>query len=873
MKAVLSLITLLFCCNGLFAQIQPDAVLESKLSGKTKFQDIKSTVLNHFTSKLKTLSAPDSSERKNIMRQLKMWNRKFWIEENYTNINGEVESDVKIITKALEKRKNEQLFTNSPQTQSENWVSEGPISCGLDLIQGEGVGRIDRIAFHPTNVTIMFAGSPHGGLFKTTDGGANWFPISAYVASLGVSGIAIHPANPDIIYVLSGDGNSNGGCFNGGFCLPVGEQISACNGVYKTTNGGATWTKLPNFPGITDDTLYQGRQLVMDPSNTNVLLAATSRGLFRTSNGGNTWDTTSEKTNIWDIKFKPNNHNVVYCTGNNFFKRSVNNGINFSAINVTGLSAAIRVSVAVTTANPNRVALLAGSYTPINSCLGVYSSADSGTTFTRYANSANGQPNLFQNYIGDTLKSKQYEYNNTIVINPADENLMFVGGLVVWVTHDGGVNWEQSSKYRAGTISSVDYIHPDQHMLAYNPLGTLFCANDGGVYRSIDAGDDWDFIETGLNVTQFYHFEVENDDGNTWGGAQDIGILERVTGGEFSLYAGGDGYDVMTDHPWRAADGGGTNTYYTVNDGISGDVTDISVPANVCTTCPHDYFGNLAMNPYEADRIYVGYQTTTYYSGDAGGNWYPLVSNLPANWALAPGTTDSFRLYASGVNNSYGGGIRRIDLYTPTDLTQKLRNVGYDTTLKITDIEVNKSDDDSVFISVAGTIANAKVFSTSDAGTTWNNITFNLPNVPAFSLKQDENGGVYVGTSIGVYYKRNGIDHWEPFYNGLPPVPVTQIELYANNNRVQISTFGRGLWSTAKYGGCTDSLNLTGQAVGRNYWEVSDKITSNQKILNQPGTNIIYSAGNTIMLTPGTHINRNAKFKAVIQPCGEKIKF
>ena len=193
-----------------------------------------------------------------------------------------MEPDAKIVANVLHKRKLETITaSNFAQAQSENWVQDGPISTTLDA-DGEGVGRIDRIAFHPTDVTIMFSGSPFGGLFKTTDGGANWFPNSEYVASLGVSGIAVNPQNPDIIYVLSGDGNSPDGGFVDTF-----HFRSASNGVYKTTNGGGTWQKLPDFPGITQTTIYQGRQLIINPANPNILLAATSKGLFRTTDAGN----------------------------------------------------------------------------------------------------------------------------------------------------------------------------------------------------------------------------------------------------------------------------------------------------------------------------------------------------------------------------------------------------------------------------------------------------------------------------------------------------------------------------------------------------------------------------------------------------------
>ena len=872
MKPVLFFMAMMFCGLHAFSQIQYSAELAQKLNDKTNFQEIKSTVINHYRAKLAVLSSADSVEKKGIIRQLKMWNREFWINENYTNAQGGVEPAAKVITKALDKIKQQARSTAGlSQAQSENWVQDGPISSTLNS-NGEGVGRIDRIAFHPTNVTIMFAGSPYGGLFKTTDGGANWFPISEYVASLGVSGIVVNPVNPDIIYVLSGDGESHKGCFNGEYCDSLQGKISASNGVYKTTDGGSTWQKLPDFPGVTETTLYQGRQLIINPANPNTLLAATSIGLFRTTDAGNNWAAVTANDNIWDIKYKPADTTVVYCTGNNFFRRSLNGGASFTGINIPDLSPATRISLAVTSANPQRVVMLAGSKS-MNACVGVFSSPDGGSTFTKYASSPVVQYNLFQNYVGDTLTSKQYDYNNTIVINPADENMILVGGLCVWATHDGGVNWEQKTKYWANQGSPFfPYIHPDQHMLAYNPLGTLFCTNDAGVYRSIDNGDSWAFIETGLSTTQFYHFELENEDGNNWGGAQDNGILERTNIGEFTVFAGGDGYDVMTDNPSRTANGNSNDKYYTVNDGIASDFTDISVPENICQSCPHDYFGNLAMSPQNEDIIYVGYQTNVYRSGDAGGTWINW-DNIPGNWSIAAGTNHENRIYSSGINNANPGKRIWKDAYPATwnDLTPGLVNAGYKIWLKISDIEPNKLDDDKVFISVAGVFAGCKVFSTLDAGTTWTNITYNLPNVPAFCIKEDELGGLYVGTSIGVYYKESNKNYWVPFYNGLPAVPVTQIELSAN--RVHISTFGRGLWSTAKVTNCTNNLTLTGSVVGRNYYEVSNNINSNQTILNSPGTNIIYSAGNKITFTPGTHIKKGAKFRGKAQPCGGQVEF
>ncbi|MBK9736944.1 MAG: hypothetical protein IPO92_19130 [Saprospiraceae bacterium] len=123
-----------------------------------------------------------------------------------------------------------------------------------------------------------------------------------------------------------------------------------------------------------------------------------------------------------------------------------------------------------------------------------------------------------------------------IAIDPTDENIILAGGLCLWRSEDGGYDWSQETAYWPVSDFLHEYIHPDQHFLAYAPNGKLYVANDGGVYYSMDNGDDWDFIETGLSATQFHHFEWENDEGDPWGGAQDNGILQRINGFRYTIY-------------------------------------------------------------------------------------------------------------------------------------------------------------------------------------------------------------------------------------------------------------------------------------------------------------------------------------------------
>ncbi len=845
------------------AQIKMTPELNQKLNGKTKFNDIKNTVLNHYNQKLSGLSSRDSIEQKSIMRQLKMWNRKFWLEEYYTNSDGFVQDKNKIDLAAA--RNLPIANSNAAARQPIAWINQGPFN------GNDGLGRFDKLAFHPTNSNIIFAGSPHGGLFKTTNGGNNWDPVSAFLPALGISGIAIHPTNPDIIYVLTGEANTVGYFGN--------DYLSSSDGVYKTTDAGVSWFKAGNFPGL-QNINYFGRDLIINPINPQILLAATSNGLFRTSNGGDSWINVNSGNNIFDIEFKPTDPNTVYAC-NSTFMRSLNGGITFTDIPIAGLTGAERVSIAVTPANPAKIALFAGSRSA-NSLVGVFISTNSGSNFNLVYNGAgNSEGNLFHSYIDIDAVGGQQTYNNTIAISPINENIIVVGGLCVWSSYDNGVSWTQETAYYAASGTLHEYIHPDQHELKYQPSGTLYVANDGGVYKSIDNGDDWEFKSTGLVATQFYHFERENDEYDIWGGAQDNGILEQTgSGGNYFTYYGGDGYDVMTDHNYLVADGEDNDIIYTVNATIfrdNGTPQDLEIEVEGNTS----FFGNLGMSPSNEERIYVGYSQGTYFSNDAGSNWTlaAAANPRPGNWCLAVARSNG-NVYTAGRNGNIAGLYKYPDENTAVNISPP---APYVNTLKITDIDIHPLDANIVYISIAGTASNAKVFVTTNGGTTWSNWSFNLPNVPIFCIKRDGNDGVYVGTSIGVYYKRNGVSYWEYFSNGLPSTPVTEIEMWpepnpvnnivpsyapAANPEIWISTFGRGIWFTKQYtANCININPLTGNVIGPRFEEATTQINSNQNIYSA-GTDVRYNAGQKIVLTNGFKVQSGAKFKAKIAPCG-----
>ena len=843
MKYSVMIIIVFYFFNGYSQLAFPDE-LKRELSGKSNYYEIQNIVTNYFERKINETPPAKSISIKKLKKQYKKWNRLLWWSGCYTDNEGMPGNVSKINYDGAQQVLRDKV---SSRNQPQNWMLQGPYN------SDDGIARFDVIAFHPSNANIIFAGSPYGGLFKTTDGGNSWTAISSLLPSLGIAGISIDYTNPDIIYVMTGDRNNGSGCFPG-YCLSLGEMISASQGVFKSYNGGITWAKT----GSMASGIFEGRGLVMSPSNPGVLIAYTNEGIFRTTNGGITWNFIIGGS-FYDIKYKPDDANILYAAGSQFFK-SINGGASFDNFPVNGMAPTNRISIAVTPVNPNKVLLVAGPFSANQMFYnGLFQSTDAGSNFTMISNF----PNLFSSQIGSAVFNDQSDYDIDIAISNVDENDIYVGGLCVWRSTTGGAFWFQASAYWPG---DTPFMHPDIHHIAINPLNNhLWCANDGGVY--FFNGTEWIPKFNGLSATQFYHFERENDEGDIWGGAQDNGILEQNGSNVYYQYFTGDGFDMMTDHSYLVADGEGDDVYFSVNDGIykdcAGTTCDISVVGNT------DFFAALAMSPLLEDKIYAGYQSGVFRSIDAGENWAQIGSNAPGNWAISTCNSNDGILYAAGNNSNFPGGIRRYHLSSNwVNITPPLP---YNSNLRISDIDVHPFNHDLLYISVAGTDPSAKVFSSNNGGNSWDNFTFNLPNVPILCIKKDDNNGLYVGTTIGVFYKRNNVNHWEHFSNGLPQVPVTEIELSTLNNQIWISTFGRGIWYTTQYNNCPVSDALSGEISGRQYKEASLQLTSSQLISGTVGTYVKYNSGNKIVLTDGFKASLGSKFRTYLSGCGGEV--
>lgn len=367
-------------------------------------------------------------------------------------------------------------FRNLPAEKTHNgyWIELEPTNWTNQNSNAAGIGRINVLAFHPTNTSLMWAGAPLGGLWRTDDAGATWTPLTDGMPNSGVSGIAVDPNNTNIIYILTGDGDG---------------RDARSTGVLKTIDGGVTWKTtglnltVTNYSMVPETNLpgyaIRGYKLSIDPSSTNILFAATTSGLHRTTDGGNTWTTVSTG-NFRNVIFRPGDSSVIYATTTGSFQRSTDGGTTWTTI-TSGLptSSWSRCAIGVTAANPQMVYLLYGCPDGVG-FRGLYRSTNGGTDFTVRSNT----PNIFSGTQDGSGTEHQAWFDIAIAVSPTDANLVYMGGINMWRSTNGGIGWGVMTEWRADIAPVGKYVHSDIHFLGFRTSTSLWVGCDGGVFRT-----------------------------------------------------------------------------------------------------------------------------------------------------------------------------------------------------------------------------------------------------------------------------------------------------------------------------------------------------------------------------------------------------
>ncbi|MBK9687582.1 MAG: hypothetical protein IPO65_07350 [Saprospiraceae bacterium] len=703
-----------------------------------------------------------------------------------------------------------------------------------------GTGRLDRIAFHPTDPNTFYVGAPIGGLWKTTDGGAHWKCLTDTIPSIGVSGIVVSYNNPNTIYILTGQGDGS-----------AGNVTNNCQGVMKSTNAGVSWAFVGAFPTTPNFTTLVGFKLVQNPTNANILLAATNDGIFRTTNGGSSWTKTSGGLH-YDIAFQPNSGtNALAATDDSLFY-STNGGVTWtlSARNIAPSPGPVRISIAFSLSEPTKVYAFHGNGGVANQFSGVYLSTDSGVNFTRLANT----PNVLGYELNGSDAGSQASYDLCMAVHPDSTSRVMIGGVNIWRSSNGGVTFSNNTGWTE-TQGAIAYVHCDQHALAYNPLNNnLYSCNDGGIWVSSNSGNTWRNISKGLQTNMFYNLNQfkTNSTYILGGGLQDNGVKIRPAGTKnFTHIYGADGNCV-------AFQSNNPNIFYASSnatlirfDYITGNgviVTPVGMGGGKYTVT-HPIDTNLVICSANGENIYRSTNKGISWTNVGGNGRVLTISQVDPTKLFAAGDSLVFRSTDTGNN-------WQLDT---AGLGPNLNN------LTLTDLESDPIDANYAYLTLGGFANGRKVYQTSNGGLTWSNISFNLPNVVVNSVAVTTSK-IYIGTDITVYAMDWGGNTWIDIGDNIPHAPVIDILVDESKGIITVGTWGRGVWQR-NY--CIDNISLLGSLKGKLEYSANTMINASALI---PGINdfdSIFMTSGKVLLQPGFRAKEGSHMKASIGSCDD----
>ena len=669
---------------------------------------------------------------------------------NFTDQNGYIQSSEEFWNAWRQKKQSKVSNRNAVLSLPvSNWQPVGPFTHTNTGSWSSGQGRVNIVHVDPSNSNTIYLGAPAGGIWKSTDSGSTWIPLTDELPQIGVSGIAVDYSDSNVIYIATGDKDA-------------GDSYSV--GVYKSTDGGVTWNPTGTM-GASNPT--KAGDILIHPTNNQILWCATNSGIYRTINGGTSWS----RVRLGDfsqgsIRLKPGNPDVVYAVSDNAFYRSTNTGSSFTQI-TSGLPAASsRLLLDVTPANVDYIYVLSAAGN--GDFQGVYRSTDGGTTFTA------------RNTTTDVFESNQSWYDLALSVSSTNAEEIYTGCLNVWKSVNGGTNLTRINSWSNPTGPS--YTHADIHYLGFH--GTrLFAGTDGGIYVSDNSGSNFTDLTAGVQISQFYKIAVsKQSSANMVGGLQDNGG-HAYSGGIWKNYYGADGMDT-------AINPNNQNQYYGfIQNGGTMYISDSAGNGITSTVSSPGVSGNW-VTPLMANNsgeIFSGFDGLYKLNGT---NW--VLQNVDP---LGSGNLELIEVDPSNDDIMYVA--NGFALYKSTNRGVNFTNVFNSPSGNINSIEVHASDSNIVYLVTSG--SSGAVLKSTDGGTNFTDISTGLPSISKNCIVhqgRNTDNPLYLGTTLGVYYRDDSMSQWEPFDTNLPNVSVRDLEINLEDAKLIAATYGRGVWET-----------------------------------------------------------------------------
>lgn len=661
-----------------------------------------------------------------------------------------------------------EYVADNPQIPLAAWTPLGP-----SLSDGgyAGIGRLNCIAFHPSDLNTWWVGAASGGLWVTSDNGNTWSCLTDANGALAVSDIVIPPdySVSQTIYIATGDKD---------------HWDNHSIGVLKSIDAGASWMPTGISYSLADaDMVYR---LLMDPSDPQIIIAATSNGVYKTMDGGTYWHHFLSSASFIDMEYKPGDFNTLYgSTTNGRIFISSDAGFSWSEMMVD--PGARRIELAV---SPHQPGWLYALVVAENSGLfGIYKSINSGGTFTQVFSGSTLNLLGWDSDGGDS--GGQGWYDLSLAVSPTNANTVLTGGVNTWRSDNGGSAWAIVNHWWGDGVPAA---HADKHWLTYRYNGDLFECNDGGVYLSSDNGTTWSDKSNGMVISQMYKLGVSATvSGEVITGLQDNGT-KLLSGGTWYDVKGGDGMECLIDYT-------NVNVQYGtyVNGQISRTTNHWASSTNIQPAAAGSgaWVTPYIIDPVNPQTLYAGY-ADVWKTTNRGTSWTKISTMNTAekirSLAIAPSNTQV--LYAADpfmIWKTTNGGTSWSNITGTLPVASGT----------ITSICVKHDDPATLWVSLGG-YTNDRIYQSDNSGTSWYAVSEGLPPIPVYSIVQNKQSTsevqLYAGTETGVYLKKGG-DPWASFNSGLPNVKIGEIEIWysttAQNSKLRAATYGRGLWETA----------------------------------------------------------------------------
>jgi len=674
-------------------------------------------------------------------------------------------------------------------------------------------GRVTAVAGHAAQPNTFYMGGTGGGVFKTTDAGESWEPISdQQIATGSIGAIDVARTNPNIVYVGTGS-------------AAIRSNVIVGKGVWRSDDAGQSWRHV----GLPD--VGQIGELVIHPTNPDVVFVAAvgqpfgpnpERGVYRTRNGGQSWDRVlfiSDSTGVSDLDVDPSNPDVIYAGAwraerkpwtiisgamEGGVYKSTNGGDSWDKL-TNGLPRGMtgKISISVSPARPNRVFALIEA---LPDEIGLYRTDNAGATWSRVSD--NG-----------ALVGRPFYYTY-VDADPVDPELVYVNNLSFQRSRDGGATWER-----------VNTPHGDNHGIWINPGNPdiFIQSNDGGVNVTQDGGETW---TTQMNqpTAEIYQVAVDNREPYRLYGAQQDNSTVIVSSEGRGEFEGGPGCETgpILPHPTKEhiVYGACKGRHYVTNQ-KTGQTLEYSIgsmdfygfnprdmPYRVQRVAPQ------VSSPHDPDVLYFGTQFV-HRTRDMGATWETISPDLTWNPAMGhvrsgtPITEDiTGEEYYSVLYDIMESPVRRGVIWAGSNdgLVHVTQDDGRSWTNvtpadfpeggRINIVEPSPHDPARAYFASYRFLFNNDfapyIYRTDDYGQTWTRLTTGNNGIaadnPTRVIREDPEraGLLYAGTDDGMYISFNDGANWQPFQQNLPITPITDIELAHGD--VILSTMGRAFW-------------------------------------------------------------------------------